>query len=1293
MAVSIFNNLYPPVTEARQTAFIRTNGAKLYFNVSNFNTTDSIAYVQLRAYRQDNGSAILDKDVYPEQIKTYSFQEVHDVLASTQRTGDENYPYAITLEPIHLKDSSFEINQYYKFQIRFITENDIIKTHFLKSNLNYVIKENQSGQERKLGIDLKGSEMQDIETCCSEWSNITIIRAISQPSLVFDTFNIDKVVNLWGAVTLRGEMVLEESSSTSNTSIITRWSQDEEHLKCYRIKVYHYSDWLLRELDKNIIEDSNWIYSDIYKNNPNLINYDFKYDFLRNNYYKIEVEAETSNGYELNATFNFCKMQDFASYEDLLIFEEPITSRGFIKVTVASAYNMQLYGSYTIQRTSSESNYEVWEDLKTFTLNSTDSDGNAGYYTANSGLDTLHLGLTSKPYVFYDNTIKSNVFYKYGVQKRDVFGNRYYRYTTDDVYYSTTWKDIVYEVLDDGTKTDIVAARWDEASGRYIPNLSENIDAGEEEILLYSLNDDATIQTEPISYNEDTLYLQLAQQLEGNGYGSLTNNNYRPDIYEGGAEIQNVYTLENAIFLHHMIYINTNNDVKSSYIKFSKEEFNNFLVGEVTLRQYLSNKFLDDYFDAAVDDNYFIYLRLTTAYQPVLNSEDKICLDKDTHLFKFAQQKVVALSLPQVKKFDRRSVWGEGDWKTHFQYNDDIGYHSYAIAKSDINDTLYEVAKEHCPLLVDFDSILLTRENQQLSIILNPEISSFQRKKNQVNIETIGSKYPFIYESGTTDYKTFSIGGMISYHDLEEDIETSLYDADFIPSTEDVFKPGTIGWIGSGDSISTYKNGYVDSTTKIIDNADEQYYNDLLSLIDLQLFNNSTMVASDYKQYRMENDITDLYDDVREREFREQALNFLYKDEPVLLRSLAEGNIIVKLTDISFTPNNQLGRLVWDFSATAYEICEYNYDNLLKFGFHTVGEYTNEAQYYKKIDKQFTLDVPARASVKDMITNQLCSYYGYDITLSKFHNISIEILDVIKDDNKRSVYDADTEIVTGTIKYHGENLTTTASNTIYTKNTNFIYEGGTLNSGGDSLSNALNLNKTQLANVNVNSWNTDNEDGYISFHGTPMTLSVVDEGSVDVVIPQNAKMVYSDDLVHISDIYIGNPSESSTGITYRVNIICTCSLSISTDLSTLVKSQYGTFNIGNYNNTILLPDDELKEVSLLDLIYQSESRLRDSNSSNYYVQDTMGSIYDVTIDTIPGTIIKLVYTDGSISYPTTYKVGFNQLSLNLKINDDDITLADIIISREDNVLQVPINVNYHFERMFVEYYGKGGDSN
>ena len=60
--------------------------------------------------------------------------------------------------------------------------------------------------------------------------------------------------------------------------------------------------------------------------------------------------------------------------------------------------------------------------------------------------------------------------------------------TTDDIYYSTTWKDIVYEVLDDGTKTDIVAARWDEASGRYIPNLSENIDAGEEEIYEQSDN-------------------------------------------------------------------------------------------------------------------------------------------------------------------------------------------------------------------------------------------------------------------------------------------------------------------------------------------------------------------------------------------------------------------------------------------------------------------------------------------------------------------------------------------------------------------------------------------------------------------------------------------------------------------------------------------------------------------------------------------------------------------------------------------------------------------------------------
>ena len=41
----------------------------------------------------------------------------------------------------------------------------------------------------------------------------------------------------------------------------------------------------------------------------------------------------------------------------------------------------------------------------------------------------------------------------------------------------------------------------------------------------------------------------------------------------------------------------------------------------------------------------------------------------------------------------------------------------------------------------------------------------------------------------------------------------------------------------------------------------------------------------------------------------------------------------MRLMDVSFTPQQTLGRRIWNFSATAYEVAEYNEENLKKYGF------------------------------------------------------------------------------------------------------------------------------------------------------------------------------------------------------------------------------------------------------------------------------------------------------------------------------------------------------------------------
>lgn len=71
---------------------------------------------------------------------------------------------------------------------------------------------------------------------------------------------------------------------------------------------------------------------------------------------------------------------------------------------------------------------------------------------------------------------------------------------------------------------------------------------------------------------------------------------------------------------------------------------------------------------------------------------------------------------------------------------------------------------------------------------------------------------------------------------------------------------------------------------------------------------------------------------VKEKQFREAVLDFLYDSKPKILKSTTEGCMIVKLTGISLTPNKQLGRSIYSFTAQATEYCEPSIANLIAYG-------------------------------------------------------------------------------------------------------------------------------------------------------------------------------------------------------------------------------------------------------------------------------------------------------------------------------------------------------------------------
>ena len=175
-------------------------------------------------------------------------------------------------------------------------------------------------------------------------------------------------------------------------------------------------------------------------------------------------------------------------------------------------------------------------------------------------------------------------------------------------------------------------------------------------------------------------------------------------------------------------------------------------------------------------------------------------------------------------------------------------------------------------MLILEDSFLVGKDGQQLKITYDGTVDSFKYNQYISKVDTIGSKYPFIRQNGNCCYRSFSLNGLI----------TVLSDEDKL---------------------------FID---------------------DNDLFINEN-IKTLYQHYNENNDITEYRDYIKEREFREAVMNFLIADDVKLFRSTTEGNVLVKLMDISFTPKQELGRYLYSFSATAIECGECNIANYAKY--------------------------------------------------------------------------------------------------------------------------------------------------------------------------------------------------------------------------------------------------------------------------------------------------------------------------------------------------------------------------
>ena len=210
-------------------------------------------------------------------------------------------------------------------------------------------------------------------------------------------------------------------------------------------------------------------------------------------------------------------------------------------------------------------------------------------------------------------------------------------------------------------------------------------------------------------------------------------------------------------------------------------------------------------------------------------------------------------------------------------------WYKYRIQQVGENGRISEISQ---PVMCLFEDAFLTQGNKQLKIQFNPSVSDFKYNVAESQQVTLGSQYPYIKRNGNNYYRTFSLSGLIS---------------------------------ALMDEIRWYDPGHLDG----------QFYDKN----SIQPFTTPNELFGDaatalYNEYNQTNDISYYEDYIYEREFRQKVMQFLYKNNIKLFRSLTEGNILVKLTNIAFQPIDTLGRRLYSFSATAIEVNNNILENL-----------------------------------------------------------------------------------------------------------------------------------------------------------------------------------------------------------------------------------------------------------------------------------------------------------------------------------------------------------------------------
>lgn len=381
--------LYPPILENYMPAFQAgpTSKCKVYFSLSKFNVSSDFSSLHVSIVKQNSGMNVVNT-TDDASINHYRSTGIILNVKATKEEGKDNlYYFEILNSDLSSKDDNIGEGYegwipgwIYKIQIR-LSQKDydgsVGQAAWINNNSSYF----------------------------SEWSTVCIVKAIGKIDLKIDSIgynssNEDK-----------------ESKSEIKTLYMSTFDLFGSIISEDKSEVLYKYNFKLYDRKNNLLEDSGDLIANQYQD-CNEFRYlakteledggEYKFDFTytTNNYY--------SNTYSLNFDISLVQMDKINCYvttvdndtENILDGISSIAQEeeeGRIALKLFSNNTNPYSGNICIRRCSSKDQFKEWTDIKI-------------YVVKENIINDLDL--------FYDYSIESGIWYKYGVQSIDSNGNR-----------------------------------------------------------------------------------------------------------------------------------------------------------------------------------------------------------------------------------------------------------------------------------------------------------------------------------------------------------------------------------------------------------------------------------------------------------------------------------------------------------------------------------------------------------------------------------------------------------------------------------------------------------------------------------------------------------------------------------------------------------------------------------------------------------------------------------------------------------------------------------------------------